>query len=78
MKESGDVLLTGPGKKELGIPVFDVTSAPAGLVAENPDLLAHFPRITADANAMWADTANQAMMLPAPRHHPELAARPAS
>jgi len=51
---------------------------PAGFFAENPDLLAHFPRITADANAMWADTANQATMLPAPRHHPELAARPAS
>ena len=39
MKERGNVLLTGTEKKELGILVFDVTSAPAGLVAENPDLL---------------------------------------
>jgi len=78
MNESGNVLLTGQGKEEPGIPVFDVTSAPAEFVAENPDLLADFPRITADAEAIWADTANHATMLPAPRHHPENAARPAS
>ncbi|MGQ0566784.1 MAG: taurine ABC transporter substrate-binding protein [Gemmobacter sp.] len=64
MKESGNVLLTGPEKEELGILVFDVTSAPAAFVAENPDLVAKFLKITADANAMWADPANQATMLP--------------
>ena len=40
MKEHGNVLLTGAEKEELGILVFDVTSAPAGFVAENPDLVA--------------------------------------
>lgn len=64
MKEHGNVLLTGPEKEELGILVFDVTSAPASFVAENPDLVAKFVKVTADANAMWADTANQPTMLP--------------
>ena len=52
-KESGNVLLTGAEKEELGILVFDVTSAPASFVAENPDLVAKFLKVTADANAMW-------------------------
>ena len=64
MKESGNVLLTGPEKEALGILVFDVTSAPAAFVAENPDLVAKFLKVTADANAMWADTSKQAEMLP--------------
>jgi len=64
MKEHGNVLLTGAEKEELGILVFDVTSAPSGFVAENPDLLAGFLKVTADANAMWADEANHAEMLP--------------
>ena len=64
MKEHGNVLLTGLEKEELGILVFDVTSAPASFVAENPDLVAKFLKITADANAMWADPAKQAEMLP--------------
>ena len=40
MKEHGNVLLTGAEKEALGILVFDVTSAPAGFIAENPDLVA--------------------------------------
>lgn len=52
-KESGNVLLTGAEKEELGILVFDVTSAPASFVAENPDLVAKFLKVTADANAIW-------------------------
>jgi taurine transport system substrate-binding protein len=64
MKEAGNVLLTGAEKEELGILVFDVTSAPAAFVAENPDLVAKFLKVTADANAMWADAANHATMLP--------------
>lgn len=64
MLEHGNVLLTGAEKEELGILVFDVTSAPAGWVAENSDLAAKFLQVTADANAMWADPANQAKMLP--------------
>ncbi|WGH78459.1 taurine ABC transporter substrate-binding protein [Jannaschia ovalis] len=53
MKEHGNVLLTGAEKEELGILVFDVTSAPADFVAENPDLLAKFLEVTAEANATW-------------------------
>ncbi|SDH10596.1 ABC transporter substrate-binding protein [Alloyangia pacifica] len=64
MKEHGNVLLTGAEKEELGILVFDVTSGPAGWVAENSDLVAAFLKVTADANAMWADEANHAKMLP--------------
>lgn len=53
MKEHGNVLLTGAEKEELGILVFDVTSAPAGFVAENSDVVAKFLKVTSDANAMW-------------------------
>ena len=63
-KQSGNILLTGAEKEELGILVFDLTSAPASFVAENPDLVAKFLKVTADANAMWADPAKQAEMLP--------------
>lgn len=64
MKEHGNVLLTGAEKEALGILVFDVTSAPAGWVAENADVAAKFLAVTAEANAMWADEANRAKMLP--------------
>ncbi|MEM7644479.1 MAG: ABC transporter substrate-binding protein [Pseudomonadota bacterium] len=65
MKEHGNVLLTGAEKEELGILVFDVTSAPADFVAESPDLLADFLRVTAEANAQWNSGAEaQAEMLP--------------
>ncbi len=65
MKEHGNVLLTGAEKEELGILVFDVTSAPADFVAENPDLVAAFLDVTADANAMWNAGGDQAAaMLP--------------
>ncbi|MDG1130418.1 ABC transporter substrate-binding protein [Seohaeicola saemankumensis] len=63
-KEHGNVLLTGAEKEALGILVFDVTSAPAAFVAENPDMVAKFLKVTADANAMWADPANRDKMLP--------------
>ena len=62
MKESGNVLLTGAEKEELGILVFDVTSAPTEFVAENADLVAKFLEVTAAANAQWAD-GNPADML---------------
>jgi len=62
--EHGNVLLSGAEKENLGILVFDVTSAPAPFVAENPDLVAAFLKVTADANAMWADPANRDTMLP--------------
>lgn len=64
MKEFGNVLLTGPEKEALGILVFDVTSAPAAFVAENPDLVATFLRVTAEANAAWASGAMVDEMLP--------------
>lgn len=63
-EEHGNVLLTGAEKEELGILVFDVTSGPSSFVAENPDLVAAFLKVTADANAMWADPDNRDTMLP--------------
>jgi len=62
--EHGNVLLTGDEKTALGILVFDVTSGPADWIAENGDLVSKFLKVTADANAMWADEANHAKMLP--------------
>ena len=64
MKESGNILLTGAEKEELGILVFDVTSVPASYAAENGEMVAKFLDVTAEANAMWADEANHAEMLP--------------
>ena len=64
MKESGNILLTGAEKEELGILVFDVTSAPAEFVAENPELVSAFLAVTADANAMWNSGENADEMLP--------------
>ena len=64
MKEDGNVLLTGAEKEELGILVFDVTSAPAAFVAENPDLVSAFLKVTADANAAWNSGEGVAEMLP--------------
>ncbi|MFK7879798.1 ABC transporter substrate-binding protein [Roseobacter sp.] len=53
MKEYGNVLLTGDEKEELGILVFDVTSAPAAFVAENGDIVSGFLAVTAAANEEW-------------------------
>jgi taurine transport system substrate-binding protein len=58
MKESGNVLLTGAEKEELGILVFDVTSAPVEFIEENGDVLAKFLAVTAAANAEWAANPN--------------------
>ena len=63
MLEYGNVLLTGTEKEELGILVFDVTSAPAGFVAENEELVAKFLKVTADANAVW-NSGDNAHMVP--------------
>ena len=63
MKEYGNVLLTGAEKEELGILVFDVTSAPASFLAEESDLVAKFLRVTADANTMWNSGDMKAEML---------------
>ena len=62
--EHGNTLLTGAEKTALGILVFDVTSAPAGFVAENPDMVAKFLAVTAEANAMWNSGEHTAEMLP--------------
>ncbi len=64
MKESGNILITGAEKEELGILVFDVTSAPSSFVAENPDVVSKFLTVTAQANADWAN-GNPADMLAA-------------
>lgn len=57
MREHGNTLLTGTEKEELGILVFDVTSAPAGFIAENSDVVSTFLSVTAAANMEW--NANQ-------------------
>lgn len=64
MKAHGNVLLTGAEKEALGILVFDVTSAPAGFVAANPDLVARFLKVTAEMNAMWTSGDHRDEMLP--------------
>jgi taurine transport system substrate-binding protein len=51
--ETGNVLLTGAEKEALGILVFDVTSAPASFVNENPDLVATFLGVIQDMNDQW-------------------------
>ncbi|WP_112323599.1 taurine ABC transporter substrate-binding protein [Oceanibium sediminis] len=63
MKEHGNVLLTGAEKEELGILVFDVTSAPADFIAENPELVAKFLAVTAEANDAWNAGDNRDAML---------------
>ncbi|MGJ8626198.1 MAG: taurine ABC transporter substrate-binding protein [Sulfitobacter sp.] len=62
MKEYGNILLTGAEKQELGILVFDVTSAPASYIAENSDVVAKFVKVTADANAEWATGQSEEML----------------
>ncbi|MGI9399855.1 MAG: ABC transporter substrate-binding protein [Rhizobiaceae bacterium] len=64
MVEHGNVLLTGAEKEELGILVFDVTSAPANFVAEEGELLSKFLKVTADANTMWNEGKMKNDMLP--------------
>ena len=62
MKEYGNILLTGAEKTELGILVFDVTSAPASYIAENGDTVAKFVKVTADANAEWKANQSEEML----------------
>jgi len=63
MKEHGNVLLTGAEKEDLGILVFDVISAPAAFLAENPELAAKFMKVTEDANDMWNEGSKKEEML---------------
>lgn len=62
MKEHGNVLLTGSEKEELGILVFDVTSAPASFIAENGDVVAQFLAVTAAANTEWAENGSDELL----------------
>ncbi len=63
MKESGNAMLTGAEKEELGILVFDVTSAPTEFVQEHGGVLAQFLAVTAAANDKWnAGKDNDAMI----------------
>jgi len=64
MKENGNVLLTGAEKEDLGILVFDVTSAPSSFIAEEGELLAKFLAVTAEANDMWNNGGMADEMLP--------------
>ncbi|OAN76598.1 taurine ABC transporter substrate-binding protein [Jannaschia sp. EhC01] len=62
MLEYGNILLTGAEKEEVGILVFDVISAPAEFVAENPDLVASFLAVTQAANDRWNAGETEAML----------------
>lgn len=62
MKESGNVLLTGAEKEALGILVFDVTTAPADYIDENPELVAKFLAVTAEFNAKWNESKSDEML----------------
>lgn len=62
MREHGNTLLTGAEKEALGILVFDVTSAPAGYVAENGDTVSKFLAVTAAANAEWNANGSDEML----------------
>lgn len=62
MKEYGNILLTGAEKQELGILVFDVTSAPASYIAENGDVVATFVGVTAAANEEWKANQSEEML----------------
>lgn len=64
MKEHGNILLTGAEKEELGILVFDVTSAPADFIAEEGELLSKFLAVTAKANMAWNSGMMNDVMLP--------------
>lgn len=64
-KEFGNVLMTGPEKEAAGILVFDVISAPAAFVDENPELVAEFLAVTEEMNARWnAGGAEAEAMIP--------------
>lgn len=56
MKEHGNILLTGAEKEELGILVFDVTTAPTDFIVENEELVTKFLAVTAEANAEWKES----------------------
>ena len=62
MKEYGNVLLTGDEKEELGILVFDVTSAPASFIAENGDTVSTFLSVTAEWNERWNAERSEEML----------------
>lgn len=62
MKEHGNVLLTGAEKEELGILVFDVTTAPSDFIVENEALVSTFLSVTAAANAEWNETQSPEML----------------
>ncbi|WP_170428321.1 taurine ABC transporter substrate-binding protein [Ruegeria arenilitoris] len=64
MVEHGNVLLTGAEKEELGILVFDATTAPANFIAAESELLSKFLKVTADANAMWNSGEHNDKMIP--------------
>ena len=63
MKEHGNVLLTGAEKEELGILVFDVTSAPAQFIQEYPEVVAKFLSVTAKANEEWNSGKNNGELI---------------
>ncbi|MDB6178733.1 ABC transporter substrate-binding protein [Paracoccus sp. Z330] len=64
MQEFGNVLLTGPEKEDIGILSFDLITTTGDFAAEQPDLLADFVAVTAQANANWNTGERRDEMLP--------------
>ena len=51
--ETGNLLLTGAEKEELGILVFDVTSTTGSFLSEHPEIVEGFLAITHEMNDRW-------------------------
>ncbi|NGQ92826.1 ABC transporter substrate-binding protein [Rhodobacter sp. HX-7-19] len=64
MLEHGNTLMTGAEKEDIGILIFDVTTGPSDFIAKNPDVVATFLSVTAEANKMWNSGENTDKMLP--------------
>jgi taurine transport system substrate-binding protein len=63
MKESGNILLTGAEKEDLGILVFDVTSTTSEFASENPEVLAKFLKVTSDTNDKYNGMDDKSAMI---------------
>lgn len=64
MQEFGNVLLTGAEKEAIGILSFDLITTTGAFAAEQPQLLAEFVAVTAQANADWNAGDQRDEMLP--------------
>jgi len=64
MKESGEVLMSGKEKEDLGIQIVDFITAPGSFTDGHPELVEAFLKVTDQANTAWTEGAEQGEMLP--------------